>query len=61
MDLNLFEQAIQSLDASEGYMAQYGKKSLFAIELLHRANALNGLRKYERALETIDNTISFAK
>lgn len=60
LDLNLWEQAIQSLDESKDFMAQYGEKSLFTIGLLHRAQALNGMGQYEQALETINNAISIA-
>ncbi|MGI6479137.1 MAG: tetratricopeptide repeat protein [Salinivirgaceae bacterium] len=60
IDLNLWDQAIKSLDASKYYTAQYGDKSLFSRELLLRADALNGLGKYEQALKTIDNAIDIA-
>lgn len=60
MDINRFDQAIKNLGAADDYMNQYGDKSLFSSGLLNRAYALNGLGRYDLALETINDAIEVA-
>lgn len=61
MDLGLWDLAIDNLDAAEDYMGEFGDKALFATGLLHRADALNGLKQYDLALGTINDAIDVAK
>lgn len=61
MDLELWDLAIDNLDAAEDYMDKFGDKALFAAGLLHRADALNGLKQYGLAFETINDAIDVAK
>lgn len=60
IELKMWDQAIQCLDKSDEYMAQYGDVSLLSSELFYRADALRGVGQNEQALETVDDAIELA-
>ncbi len=60
IELRMWDQAIQCLDKSDEYMAQYGDVSLLSSELFYRADALRGMGQNEQALETVDDAIESA-
>lgn len=56
-----WDDAIQCLDSASIILMQINDKSLVSTNLLHRAEAFNGLKQFEIALDYIDKSIDLAR